>query len=329
MRITDSSVAMTAARQYQREQQESLTVRIERPRPPAPPREDVTLSPAGKQAVAASGAARDEEQLDPRMQLIKSLLEAMLGVEIRLAQPVDAQAAGASPAPAAAPDNEGGSEINYQYRFSEAETLQFAAAGVVRTADGQEISFSSELTLARSYQEESALRLATGSLARPKKDPLVLNYAGTAASLSNDTMRFDLDGDGQQERVATLNAGSAYLALDRNGDGRINDGRELFGTQSGDGFADLARFDDDGNGWIDAGDQTFTRLRVWLKDNKGQEQLLSLADLGIGALYLGRVKGDFSLTTATNTELGLVRSTGVFLRENGSSGTLQQIDLSV
>ena len=54
-----------------------------------------------------------------------------------------------------------------------------------------------------------------------------------------------------------------FLALDLNGDGRINNGSELFGALSGNGFADLAQYDSDANGWIDENDEIFQRLKVW------------------------------------------------------------------
>jgi hypothetical protein len=51
--------------------------------------------------------------------------------------------------------------------------------------------------------------------------------------------------------------------------------------------------------------------------------------MGIGALYLGNVGTPFSINTAGNQSLGHVRTTGIHLNEDGSVGTLQQIDLSV
>ena len=77
---------------------------------------------------------------------------------------------------------------------------------------------------------------------------------------------FDIDADGEEESISYLQGGSGYLALDKNGDGVINDGSELFGTKSGDGFADLAEYDADGNGWIDENDPIFDKLLIWAKD---------------------------------------------------------------
>ena len=53
------------------------------------------------------------------------------------------------------------------------------------------------------------------------------------------------------ENIAFVEPGSGMLALDRNGDGKVNDGRELFGPTAGNGFAGACRPDADGNRWID------------------------------------------------------------------------------
>lgn len=87
---------------------------------------------------------------------------------------------------------------------------------------------------------------------------------------------FDLDCDGKEEEISSLGKGSGFLALDKNGDGIINDGTELFGTKSGDGFADLAEYDEDGNGWIDEDDGIFSQLRIWTKNEKERMSLFPL-----------------------------------------------------
>ena len=88
--------------------------------------------------------------------------------------------------------------------------------------------------------------------------------------LSDQTFYFDLDADGEEEEISMLK-GSGYLALDKNEDGIINDGSELFGTGNGDGFADLARYDEDGNGWIDENDSIWSKLKIWCKDENGND----------------------------------------------------------
>lgn len=207
----------------------------------------------------------------------------------------------------------------------ESESSQFSAQGTIRTADGQCLSFSLDLNRARFFACESTL-VQTGSVVL--RDPLVLNLASQGVELSGARFAFDLDADGISEAIPELAGGSAFLALDRNSDGRITDGRELFGTRTGNGFADLANLDDDGNGWIDAADRAYAQLCLW-SGSDGAGQLRTLAQEGIGALALAHIDTPFSLTDAQNRLLGQVRQSGVYLREDGRPGSMQQVDLAV
>ncbi len=161
-------------------------------------------------------------------------------------------------------------------------------------------------------------------------DPLVINMDADTASVSDQKFYFDLDADGEEEQISFMSQGSGFLALDKNGDGKINDGNELFGTKSGDGFKDLAEYDKDQNGWIDENDEIFDRLKIWTKDENGNDKLVDLKTAGVGALYLGKVSTEFSLNQAENNQTdAIIRSTGVYLKENGEAGTLQHVDLAV
>jgi len=162
-----------------------------------------------------------------------------------------------------------------------------------------------------------------------RRDPLVINFDGANVQLSSARFAFDIDNDGKSENLPLLTGGSGYLALDSNSDGKINSGAELFGAGSGDGFADLAAHDTDGNGWIDEGDVVYDRLRVWTPDDQGGGALSSLKEKGVGAISAGLVATSFESRTADNQPLGGVRSTGLYVAEDGHVGSVQQIDLSV
>ena len=208
----------------------------------------------------------------------------------------------------------------------EHERTAFASTGKVRTADGRTLDFTLDLAMCRDFScERKAITVEKAVL----RDPLVINFDGKAAELSGKCFAFDLDCDGATESVAALASGSAYLAFDRNDDGRINDGGELFGTKSGNGFADLAAFDDDGNRWLDENDAVFDRLRIWEPADAGEARQSTLRERGVGALYLESVATPFSLTDSENRLLAQIRASGVYLREDGGVGTLQQVDLAV
>lgn len=210
----------------------------------------------------------------------------------------------------------------------EEESTTFATQGTVKTADGRELSFNLEFGMSRrfeQYYEENYI-----SSIRTFRDPLVINLNTNIAQVSDQKFFFDLDCDGEEEEISSLQAGSGFLALDLNGDGKINDGSELFGTKSGDGFKDLSRYDADGNGWIDEADPIWEKLLIWTKDEDGEDKLYHLSDLGVGAIGLARVGTQFSLNSAkTNETNAMIRKTGIFLYENGAVSTLQHLDMAV
>lgn len=217
--------------------------------------------------------------------------------------------------------------LTASYYHEEAEDTAFRTSGTVRTADGREISFGMELGMSRRFREETKIENIAEIV--DLTDPLVINLDGNIAGLSDQKFMFDIDADGEEESISYLQGGSGYLALDKNGDGVINDGSELFGTKSGDGFADLAEYDADGNGWIDENDPIFDKLLIWAKDENGNDELYTLKEAGVGAICLQRAATDFSLNSQEdNTQNGQIRSTGIFLYENGNTGTMQQLDLA-
>ncbi|BBP44371.1 hypothetical protein [Thiosulfativibrio zosterae] len=224
------------------------------------------------------------------------------------------------------PLNQKGERITTLTDYQETETLTFKAQGQVTTQNGDTINFNFNSEMNRSFQTQASHTQESGLIF---KDPLVVNFGGTPATLTLNKVQFDLDADGQQESMSWLNAGSGFLAWDRNQDGQINDGTELFGAQSGDGFADLQDWDEDGNGWIDENDSIFSQLQIWHKDTKGLDQLQGLLELNIGALYLQNTATPFTFKDPNNQTQGQVVSSGIFLNEQGGSGSLQQINLVV
>lgn len=222
--------------------------------------------------------------------------------------------------------NTGGRYYSYS-AYYEKEVTGFDTKGTVVTADGREIDFNINVSMSRSFYEASATEINFGAENR-LKDPLVINLNSNVASVSDQKFFFDIDADGELDEISMLSSGSGYLALDKNEDGTINDGSELFGTTSGNGFADLAAYDEDGNGWIDEADSIFSKLKIWCMDENGNSQLYGLSEAGVGAIYLGSEDTEFSLKSASNETNAVIRQTGIFLYENGNAGTIQQMDLA-
>ena len=209
--------------------------------------------------------------------------------------------------------------------YMESESTNFTTTGTVKTSDGREISFNLDVSMSRKftqYTKESVQNVASFI------DPLVINLNGNIAEVSDQKFYFDLDADGEEEAISRLCEDSGYLALDQNQDGKINDGSELFGTKSGDGFGDLAAYDEDGNGWIDENDDIWEKLKIWVQDELGNSKLYSLAEQGVGAICLQNVSTEFGQRGVSGEINAAIRSTGIFLYENGSAGTIQHLDLA-
>lgn len=212
----------------------------------------------------------------------------------------------------------------------EQEQMTFASQGQVLTEDGRSIGFSLELAMDRTTMTETREQalISTWKEEVALIDPLIINLEGGVPALSDTRFEFDLDNDGTTEEISFAASGSGFLSFDKNNDGIINNGSELFGPGTGNGFDELAAYDLDGNGWIDENDDVFSKLSVWTRDEDGNDLLVSLADAGIGAVYLDNAATGFELTDADNALTGKVARSGLFLFENGTAGVIQQIDLA-
>lgn len=349
MKIASAEMQMesTHAAVQQRSTSESLRVWIGDRRAdldaaqggPAIPSAPVSLSPAARATQSGQADAIDQAVDaaldDPMLRLLLAMIALLTGREAKvfdarsLEAPTTEAAAVSAPATPAAASAGFGIEYDRRETYDEIEQTNFQASGTIRTSDGREIAFTLDLAMARSFHFESTTSLRAGD-ARKTQDPLVINFSGTSAQLTSRRFRFDLDADGQDsEEINFVTGGSGFLAIDRNADGKIGNGSELFGALSGNGFADLAALDADGNGWIDESDPAYAQLLVWTKDAEGSDRLVSLDEAGVGALALAHAATPFSLTEADNSLQAVIRETGVFLQENGKAGTIQQVDLTV
>jgi hypothetical protein len=306
------------------------------------------LSSAGQTAGSAQVGPdmTDPAITDPNLAVLVALIERLTGHKIHLIRPGDiqthadaaAQQAGqaAAAAVAAAQGTNGGApqpqqagwgvEVHVEQIHQETETTAYSATGQVTTADGQTISFEYGVAMQRDLTQKVAVDIQAGDAVR-KVDPLALNLDGGPVALGSTRAGFDLNSDGTAEKVALPTSGTYFIALDRNGNGTIDNGSELFGPSTGNGFTELKALDSDGNGWIDEADTAYASLKLWSGPEAATK---SLAEAGVGALYVGKsVSTQFDIRSAANETLGQVISSSIYLSENGKPGALQQVDLTV
>ena len=113
----------------------------------------------------------------------------------------------------------------------------------------------------------------------PSCSPIIINLANNQYRLSGDSdpVSFDITADGAPERITWIgrDSGLAFLARDKNGNGAIDDGRELFGdqtllsngTRAANGFEALREYDTNGNGLVDHADAQWDTLLLWFDDD--------------------------------------------------------------
>ena len=219
-----------------------------------------------------------------------------------------------------------GLRYDFQETLHEKESMSFSSKGSVTTADGRSINFNLSFSVSREFIRHESLSIRAGDALI---DPLVINFKNASAQLGDRNYSFDIDLDGKNDTIAFTQAGSGFLALDRNGNNHIDDGSELFGPQTGNGFGELVKYDQDNNGWIDENDPIFDKLRIWTLDEQGNKTLFALGKVGVGAIYLGNVESSFNIKTASNEHLGHIARTGIYLNENGTAGTIQHVNLVI
>lgn len=224
--------------------------------------------------------------------------------------------------------------ISHIYDESTA-SLSLHFEGEAITDDNRSTRFGVDVNLSQSLvmnmQQQNQEASASGkSISKLMElyDPLVVSYSGDPVDLSDKTFSFDLDSDGETDQISMLKEGAGYLVLDKNENGQIDNGNELFGPKSGDGFADISEYDADSNGQIDKDDPIYDSLRIWKKDDTGNDSLAGLGEMGIGVIYLNAVDTKFDFFDPSGIHQGRMQKSAAIDFLDGRQSTIHHIDLA-
>ncbi|MEW5949276.1 MAG: calcium-binding protein [Thermodesulfobacteriota bacterium] len=181
---------------------------------------------------------------------------------------------------------------------------------------------------------EKVHKFFTTAAPLPNSSPIILDLDGDGVETTHikDGAYFDHDGNGFNEQTGWAGADDGILVRDINGNGAIDDGKELFGNQTiledgttaANGFQALADLDDNLDGKIDAGDAAWTSLKVW-QDVDGDgfsaaDEFHTLDELGIQSINTGYV--DSTFIDAQGNEH---RQIGSFTKTDGTTGTATDV----
>ncbi|MBN2653557.1 MAG: hypothetical protein JXR79_00375 [Nitrospirae bacterium] len=164
--------------------------------------------------------------------------------------------------------------------------------------------------------------------------PIVLDLDrdGVETTHLNDGAYFDHDGNGFEEQTGWASSDDGLLVMDRNNDGIINDGKELFGnstilgdgTKASNGFEALAELDTNADGKVDASDAAFSQLKVWQDlDGDGYstaDELKTLGEVGIKSINTGYT--DAAVTDANGNDH---KQLGTFTWNDGTTNAAEDV----
>ncbi|MDO5558179.1 MAG: calcium-binding protein, partial [Oscillospiraceae bacterium] len=167
-------------------------------------------------------------------------------------------------------------------------------------------------------------------------DPLILDLDGNGFEINSKSSGtyFDLNSDGFAEKI-NWTSKDAILAVDLNEDGKINNGREVFGdfhllsdgTRASNGFEALAQYDTNKDGIIDENDEIFGKLRLWVdSDSDGKSaagELKTLAEMNISAIRLDYKE----LNEQTDSE-AVIGNAATFIYKDNTQGNIVEMWVS-
>ncbi|SNZ08615.1 hypothetical protein SAMN06265182_1361 [Persephonella hydrogeniphila] len=254
-----------------------------------------------------------------KQEIIRLLIEKITGKKIKIVSLSELEQKSFNPDVPEIPQTAGELDIksfNYSY-----EMVRFRANGFIKTQDGKQIKFDIFFEISKQSLKMTDINLKFGDKALI--DPLIVNFDGNFSDILSDMkFDFDIDSDGEKERIPLLNYGRGFLVFDKNKNGRIDNGEELFGATTGDGFKELSVYDEDKNSWIDENDSIFDKLGVWVK-NKNEDKIYSLKEKNIGAIYLKHLKTPFMYDN------GVLSQSGIYITEDLNQGFLSKVDFTV
>ncbi len=190
-----------------------------------------------------------------------------------------------------------------------------AKTEVSSSADGKTLSRE------RVQSAQISIRFTSANTQSTKADPIVLDLDGNGIQASGlkDGQLFDINADGKLDLTSFILRGAGLLALDRNRNGKIDDGSELFGDQLGasNDFEELRKLDENKDGIVDSKDQAFANLSLLttIADQPGKLQLTSLAQAGVAALRLAYQSEEEAFSPDVS-----IAQKGSFMKIDGSQG---------
>jgi hypothetical protein len=191
----------------------------------------------------------------------------------------------------------------------------------------KELSLNYNLSLSSKRTDYSKVEISAAAL----KDPLLVQFGAQGLGNIIGQSSFAINQDNILDNLPIFSGDVGYLVYDKNNNQQADDGSELFGPKTGQGFAELAQLDSNKNGFIDVEDQQFEHLYLWQPsgENSQTEQWLSLKEAKIQAISLSAINTPFDFYDQQGEIQAQLRQSSFAISESGLGRGVHQVDVRI
>lgn len=277
------------------------------------------LSVSSANSLTSQDAAQSETAVDIEQQVKKNLSESV-DYQIIIRMMADKQKSSEAPGDAKTDkEHVQADEAELTVSVNDSSSLN-----ITNQADTVSVSAQAVTAFVSAREQEQASLSISRTAEVQQADPLALDLNGDGLQTSGvaQGILFDINGDGSKEQTSFVSGGDAFLAYDRNGNGVIDSGKELFGDNNGyrHGYAELAAYDDNQDGKINDADAIYDKLQLLSVDQQGRQQLQSLKDAAIASISLDYTDSNYAIN-----QYDSITQLGQFAYDNGQSGVTGDI----
>jgi len=221
---------------------------------------------------------------------------------------------------------EQGDMLSVEQWQSHEQHLNYQIQGQFNIND-QMLSLNYNFDLTSQRTSYSRIEMTAAAL----KDPLLVQFGSQALGDIKSEKVFDINQDNTLDELPIFSGDIGYLVFDQNGNQQADNGSELFGPTTGQGFMELAQLDSNKNGFIDAEDQAFEQLYIWQpnEDSSQAEQWMSLKEAKIQAISLSAINTPFNFYDQSGQIQAQLRQSSFSISDEGVARGVHQVDVRI
>jgi hypothetical protein len=219
-----------------------------------------------------------------------------------------------------------GDVVSVEQWNSREQQLDYQVQGTFKVNE-RELFLDYKYSLASEQVSYSKIEMSVEAL----KDPIIVQFGAQGLGEISGQKDFDINQDSSLNILPVFSGDVGYLVYDKNHNNKADDGGELFGPETGQGFTELALLDSNKNGFIDAEDQHFEKLYLWQpgKDNNQAEQWLSLKEAEIQAISVSATSTPYDFYDQQGEIQAQLRQSSFAISDNGTGRGVHQVDVRI